>query len=65
MDFEQNKKGQNFVNLIFQFGLVPTISKCTRMTNKQYLQLTIAGSRNFEKRKGFVWATMVDQRGKY
>ena len=34
LDFEQNKKVQNFVNLMFQFGLVPTINKSTRVTNK-------------------------------
>ena len=34
LDFEQNKKVQNFVNLMFQFGLVPTINKPTRVTKK-------------------------------
>ena len=34
LDFEQNKKVQNFVNLMFQFGLVPTSNKPTRLTNK-------------------------------
>ena len=34
LDFEQNKKVQNFDNLMFQFGLVPTINKPTRVTNK-------------------------------
>ena len=34
LDFEQNNKVQNFVNLMFQFGLVPTINKPTRVTNK-------------------------------
>ena len=34
LDFEQNKKVQNFVDLTFQFGLVPTINKPTRVTNK-------------------------------
>ena len=34
LEFEQNKKVQNFVNLMFQFGLVPTINKPTRVTNK-------------------------------
>ena len=34
LDFEQNKTVQNFVNLMFQFGLVPTINKPTRLTNK-------------------------------
>ena len=32
--FEQNKKVENFVNLVFQFGLVPTMNKPTRVTNK-------------------------------
>ena len=34
LDFEQNKKVQNFVNLMFQFGLIPTINKPTRVTNE-------------------------------
>ena len=34
LDFEKNKKVQNFVNLMFQFGLVPTINKPTGVTNK-------------------------------
>ena len=34
LDFEQNKKIQNFVNLMFQYGLVPTINKPTRVTNE-------------------------------
>ena len=34
LDFEQNKKVQIFVNLMFQFSLVPTINKPTRVTNK-------------------------------
>ena len=34
LDFEQNKKVQNFVNLISQFGLVLTINRHTRVTNK-------------------------------
>ena len=33
MNFEQNQKFQHFVNLIFQFGLVPTINKPTRVSN--------------------------------
>ena len=33
MSFEQNQKLQHFVNLIFQFGLVPTINKPTRVSN--------------------------------
>ena len=27
LHFEQNKKVQNFINLMFQFGLVPTTNK--------------------------------------
>ena len=34
LDFEQNTKVQNFVSLMFQFGLVPTMNKPTRVTNK-------------------------------
>ena len=34
LDFEQNKKVQNFVNLMFQFGLIPSINKPTRVTNE-------------------------------
>ena len=34
LEFEQNKKVQNFVNLMFQFGLVPTINKPTKVTSK-------------------------------
>ena len=32
LHFEQNKKVQNFINLMFQFGLVPTTNKPTRIT---------------------------------
>ena len=34
LEFEQNKKVQNFFNLMFQFGLVPTINKPTKVTSK-------------------------------
>ena len=34
LDVEQIKKVQNIVNLMFQFGLVPTVNKPTRVTNK-------------------------------
>ena len=34
LDFEQNKMVKDFVNLMFQFGLVPTRNKPTRVTNK-------------------------------
>ena len=34
LDFEQNRKVQNFVILMFEFGLVPTINKPIRVTNK-------------------------------
>ena len=30
--FEQNKNVQNFINLMFQFGLVPATNKPTRIT---------------------------------
>ena len=33
LDFKQNKKVQNFVNLMFQFGLEPTVNKPTRVTS--------------------------------
>ena len=39
LDFEQNKKVQNFVNLMFLFGLVPAINKLLVRQIKQYLQL--------------------------
>ena len=32
LDFEQNKKVQNFISLIFQFGLVPTTNKPAKIT---------------------------------
>ena len=32
LHFEQNKKVQNFINLMFQFGLVATTNKPTRIT---------------------------------
>ena len=41
LDFEQNKKVQNFVNLMFLFGLVPAINKLLERQIKQYLQLII------------------------
>ena len=34
LDFEQNKKVQNFVNLMFQFGSAPAINKPTRVINR-------------------------------
>ena len=40
--FEQNKKVQNFANLMFQFGLVPTMHKTTRVTNKTTSDICIA-----------------------
>ena len=32
LDFEKNKRVQSFVNLMFQFGMIPTINKPTRVT---------------------------------
>ena len=32
LDFDANKKVQNFVNLRFCFGMIPTINKATRVT---------------------------------
>ena len=33
LDYEINKKVQNFVNLMFEFSMIPTISKPTRLTS--------------------------------
>ena len=30
LDFEDNKKLQNFLNLTFRYGMIPTINKPTR-----------------------------------
>ena len=35
LHFEQNKKVQNFINLTFQFGLVPTANTPIRITKRQ------------------------------
>ena len=32
LDFETNKKVQSFVNLVFEFNMIPTINKSTRVT---------------------------------
>ena len=32
LDFNTNKKVQNFVNLMFLYGMIPTIHKLTRVT---------------------------------
>ena len=32
LDFETNKKVQSFVNLMFEFSMIPTINKPTRVT---------------------------------
>ena len=34
LDFDTNEKVQNFVNLMFRFGMIPTISKPTRATRQ-------------------------------
>ena len=46
-DFEQNKKVQNFVNLMVQFALVPIINMPTRQTNKTISANSIYNN-NFE-----------------
>ena len=33
LDYEINKKVQNFVNLVFEFSMIPTINKPTRVTS--------------------------------
>ena len=30
LDFEDNKKVQNFINFTFRYGMIPTINKTTR-----------------------------------
>ena len=32
LDFENNKKVENFINLMFRYGMIPTINKPTRIT---------------------------------
>ena len=32
LDFDKNKRVQSFLNLMFQFGMIPTINKPTRVT---------------------------------
>ena len=32
LDFENNKKAENFINLMFRYGMIPTINKPTRVT---------------------------------
>ena len=34
LDFDTNKKVQNFVNLMFHFGMIPTINKPTLVTRQ-------------------------------
>ena len=34
LDFDANKKTQNFVNLMFRFGMIPTKNKPTRVTRQ-------------------------------
>ena len=33
LDYENNKKVQNFLNLTFEFSVIPTINKPTRVTS--------------------------------
>ena len=32
LDFDENKRVQSFANLMFRFGMIPTINKPTRVT---------------------------------
>ena len=32
LDFDKNKRVQSFLNLMFHFGMIPTINKPTRVT---------------------------------
>ena len=41
LDFDENKKVQNFVNLRLRFGMIPTINKPTRVT-RLLARLTIS-----------------------
>ena len=34
LDFDKNKRVQSFVNLMFRFGMIPTIKKSTRVTKQ-------------------------------
>ena len=34
LDFDANEKVQNFVNLVFRFGMIPTVNKPTRFTKQ-------------------------------
>ena len=34
LDFDANEKVQNFVNLVFRFGMIPTVNKLTRFTKQ-------------------------------
>ena len=38
-DFDKNKRVQSFVNLMFRFGMIPTINKPTRAQGTLLLQL--------------------------
>ena len=42
LDFNESKMVQNFVNLMFRHGLIPTINKPTGVTRTQLLQLIIS-----------------------
>ena len=41
LNFKSNKKFQNFINLMFRFGLGQTINKPTRVANKTISALII------------------------
>ena len=42
LDFENNKKVQNFINLMFRYRMIPTINKLTRVTANMATASTIS-----------------------
>ena len=42
LDFENNKKVWNFINLMFRYGMIPTINKLTRVTANMATASTIS-----------------------
>ena len=59
MSFEQNQKLQHFVNLIFQFGLVTTINKPTRVYRISEIDHIITNSINKNDSKTVIIRTYI------